>query len=61
MVLTTRSNTIAPSGFKPAVKDFFNSFQIAFALFRGDGDVIYFVTVKICDARDARQLFEFFH
>jgi hypothetical protein len=50
-----------PSGFKPTVEDFFNPFQGTFALFRRDGDVIYFVSVDISDACHARQLFEFFY
>lgn len=46
------------SRLEPAVEHFFNSFKIAFALLRGDGDVVDALSVQIGDVVVARELLE---
>jgi hypothetical protein len=50
---------LEPSGFEPAVKDFFDPFEMGFARFGGDGDVVDAVSMKVFDPLDAGKFFEF--
>ena len=38
---------------EPTVEDLFDALEVPFAFFRGDGDVVDFITMEIRDAFDA--------
>lgn len=46
------------SRLEPAVEHFFNSLQIAFALLRGDGDVVDALSMQVGDVVVARELLQ---
>ena len=53
-----RQRLDAPARLEPAVKDLFDSLQVALALLRRDGDVVDALSVQVFDARHTGQLLQ---